>query len=342
MNCVFQKKKKKSARCGASAGSQRPHHPRLGDGQPPGAGERLSPDAPRNGEGSSPREATSRATPTTGGTRPQQGLAASPTNRRLGKGERLTPDAPHNGESSGSPQAHHWPSGRSEHMQDSPTGPGQRPPCTPAMLGASPQKCTMRSPRQALQPASHHTHSTGRKTGRYRDRKTTRGPYPVPALRHSDTAMADPTAPRKTRPQSPALDAAHEVIRGLRLQCRGGDPPPPEDTDTDSNLELIPEAPTGGASAGPTAPAGIVQALCSAWKWGHRTGEGWCPMQHPRPAANDGALPAVGYAAARAALSYGLAQGWIQDQRDGCRPVYQCIPGTMIVTVYHLHTLYTL
>ena len=30
------------------------------------------------------------------------------------------------------------------------------------------------------------------------------------------------------------------------------------------------------------------------------------------------------------------------EQRDGCRPVDHCIPGTMIVTVYHLYTLYTL
>ena len=31
-----------------------------------------------------------------------------------------------------------------------------------------------------------------------------------------------------------------------------------------------------------------------------------------------------------------------RSQRDGCRPVYHCIPGTMIVTVYHLYNLYTL
>ena len=37
-------------------------------------------------------------------------------------------------------------------------------------------------------------------------------------------------------------------------------------------------------------------------------------MQQPRPATNDGALPAVGHAAAHAALRYGVAQGWILDE----------------------------
>ena len=47
--------------------------------------------------------------------------------------------------------------------------------------------------------------------------------------------MAQPTAPRKTRPPSPTLDAAHEVIRVLGLQGGDGDLPP-EDADTDSDL----------------------------------------------------------------------------------------------------------
>ena len=33
-------------------------------------------------------------------------------------------------------------------------------------------------------------------------------------------------------------------------------------------------------------------ALCPAWKRGHCTGEGSCPRQQPRPAADDRALPA--------------------------------------------------
>ena len=104
---------------------------------------------------------------------------------------------------------------------------------------------------------------------------------PSPALRHSDTTMAEPTAPRKTRPRSPTQDAAHEVIRALGL--RGGDapPPPPEVEDVDTDLEKIPGAPAGSAPAGPAPPAGSVPALCPAWKQGHCTGEGWCPRQQP-------------------------------------------------------------
>ena len=181
------------------------------------------------------------------------------------------------------------------------------------MLGTSPQKCTMRSHRQALPLAPRHTHSTCRTTGRHRHRKATGGLYPVPALRHSDTAMAEPTSPRKTRLPSPALDVAHGVIGALRLQSRGGDPPS-EDAGTDSDLELIPVAPAGSATAGPAPLAGSVQALLPAWKRGYCIGESWCPRQHPRPTANNGALPAVGYAAASAALRYCVAQGWIQDE----------------------------
>ena len=43
-------------------------------------------------------------------------------------------------------------------------------------------------------------------------------------------------------------------------------------------------------------------------------GEDWCPRQRPRPAADNGALLAVGYAAIRVALRYVVAQGWIQDE----------------------------
>ena len=117
------------------------------------------------------------------------------------------------------PQAHHSPSGRPAHMQGT--------PARRAMLGTSLQKCTMRSQRQALPPAPHHTHSMCCKTGRYKHRKATGGLYPVPALRNSDTTMAELTAPRKTRPRSPALDAAHQVIRALGLQTCGEPPPPP-------------------------------------------------------------------------------------------------------------------
>ena len=91
--------------------------------------------------------------------------------------------------------------------------------------------------------------------------------------------MPEPTASRKTRPRSPTLDAAQQVIRALGL--RGGDRgPPPEDADADSNLEMIPGPPAGSAPVGPMPPAGSVPALCPAWKRVHCTGKGWCPRQH--------------------------------------------------------------
>ena len=96
---------------------------------------------------------------------------------------------------------------------------------------------------------------------------------PPPALMHSDTTMAEPAAQRKTRPRSPTLDAAHEVIRALGLRGGEGDPPQ-EDGGTDSDLEEIPEPSTGSTPAEPAQPAGSVPTLCPAWKRGHCTGEG--------------------------------------------------------------------
>ena len=125
--------------------------------------------------------------------------------------------------------------------------------------------------------------------------------------------MAEPAAPRKTRPRSPTLDAAHEVIRALGLRGGEGDPPQ-EDAGTDSDLEEIPEPSGGSTSAEPAPPAGSMPTLCPAWKRGHCNSEGWCPKQHPQPSPDDGALPAVGHAAARAALRYGVVQGWILDE----------------------------
>ena len=77
---------------------------------------------------------------------------------------------------------------------------------------------------------------------------------------------------------------------------------------------MIPGPPAGSAPAGPAPPLGSVPALCPAWKRGHCTRESWCPRQHPRSAPDDGALPTVEHAAARAALRYGVAQGWILDE----------------------------
>ena len=154
----------------------------------------------------------------------------------------------------------------------------------------------------------HTEQRTNAPTHQPRDIRT-----PPPALRHSDIAMAEPAAPRKTRPRSPTLDEAHEVIRALGLRDGEGDPPQ-EDAGADSDLEALPEPPAGGAPAEPAPPAGSVSAICPAWKRGHCTGEGWCPRQHPQPDADDGALPEVKPAAARAALRYGVTQGWILDE----------------------------
>ena len=125
--------------------------------------------------------------------------------------------------------------------------------------------------------------------------------------------MVESAAPRKTRPRSLTLDAAHKVIRALGLRGGEGDPPQ-EDAGTDSDLEEIPEPSTGSIPAESAPPAGSVTALCPAWKRGHCTGEGWCPKRQPQPGPDDGALPEVGHAAAHAALRYGGAQGWILDE----------------------------
>ena len=125
--------------------------------------------------------------------------------------------------------------------------------------------------------------------------------------------MAEPAALRKTRPRSPTLDAAHEVIRALGLRGGEGDPPQ-EDAGADSDLEIVPEPPAGSTPAEPAPPAGSVTALRRTRKRGQCTGEDWCPKRHPQPGPDDGALPAVGHAAARAALRYGVAQGWILDE----------------------------
>ena len=135
-------------------------------------------------------------------------------------------------------------------------------------------------------------------------------PYLIAALRHSDTTMV---APGKTRPRSPTLDGVHKVVRalGLRSRCRGHQQ---EDMDSESDVEVIPTAPVSGTTAGPTPPAGSVQALLPAWKRGHCSGEGSCPGQDPWPAADTQAPPAVRNAAAGAPLRYRLAQGWIQGE----------------------------
>ena len=138
---------------------------------------------------------------------------------------------------------------------------------------------------------------------------------PPPALRHSDTTLAEHAAPLKTRLRSLTLDAAQEVTRALGLRGGEGDPPQ-EDAGADSDLEIFLEPPAGSTPAEPAPPAGSVPALCPAWKRGHCTGENWCPKRHPQPGPDDGALPAVGHAAARAALRSGLrrARFWMRPR----------------------------
>ena len=185
-------------------------------------------------------------TPPTPGEHGQQGLAAGPKDGRPGVGGRLKPDAPRNGEKpppgrapaipgargARSPRAHDSPWGCPAYVQGTPTGPKEQPPGTPAMFGTSQQKCLLRKRRQALPPAPHHAHSMGRKTSRYGHSKATGGACPVPSLRHSDTTIAEPRAPRKTRPRCLTLDAAHEVIRALGFKSRSRDPPPQKRTRT--------------------------------------------------------------------------------------------------------------
>ena len=116
--------------------------------------------------------------------------------------------------------------------------------------------------------------------------------------------------------RNPRPHAKHAPdLRRRALGLRDGEGDPPQgDAGTDSDLEAVPEPPTGGAPAEPAPPAGSVPTLCPAWKGGHCTGEGRCPKQHPQPGPDDGALPEVKPAAACAALRYGVAQGWILDE----------------------------
>ena len=261
---------RKGARCGAGAGSTRPHRPHPGHtgrgtlaarsrGRAVGGG--TAPDTRRPSQRwKAPPPGTPFRHPHSEQRRPARAQAVGPVlgphtridrtrdtrvaepwlpapeDGRPEKGQRLTPDAPRNA--------------------------GKRPPGD-----AHP-----RSPNQA-------THQrTNAPATQPRDIRT-----PPPALRHSDTAMAEPAAPRKTRPRSPTLDEAHEVIRALGLRDGEGDPPQ-GDAGTDSDLEALPEPPTGGAPAEPAPPAGSVPAICPAWKRATALAKAGAPNSTPSPA----------------------------------------------------------
>ena len=124
------------------------------------------------------------------------------------------------------------PSRQREHLVLAGTPLDLRPPCAYARHPWRPgEQCSApacRSVRCGANVRLSHRHphpqhqpqiSAATGTGKPQEVRT-----PSPALRHSDTAMAEPKAPRNTHPRSPALDAAHEVIRALGLGSRGGDP----------------------------------------------------------------------------------------------------------------------
>ena len=226
---------------------------------------------------------------------------ARPMDGQLGEGQRLTSDAPHHGgrrppsgtlfrhphsEQRGPAGAHAvgpvlGPHARTDRARDTwvteprlpapkdgRSGEGQRlSPDAPRNAGKRPPPGTpIRRP--------HNEQRTNAPAHQPRDICT-----PPPALRHSDTTMAEPAAPRKTRPRSPTLDEAHEVIRALGLRDGEGDPPQ-GDAGTDSDLETVPELPTGSAPAEPALPAGSVPALCPAWK----RAKAGAPNSNPSPA----------------------------------------------------------
>ena len=128
-----------------------------------------------------------------------------PRGRAAGGGERLTSDAPRNG-------AGHAPGTHSRLTTRATRATGGAPNAPTSMqtaggargatLGAGPRGRQLSPPTHAPPHPQHVQQPWEIRT-------------PSPALRHSDTTMGQPAAPRKTRPRSPTLDAAHELIRAL-------------------------------------------------------------------------------------------------------------------------------
>ena len=193
---------RKGARCGAGAGSTRPHRPHPG----------------HTGRGT--LAARSRGRAVGGGTapdtrRPSQRWKAPPPGtpfRHLHSEQRRPARAHAVGPVLG-------PHARIDRTRDTRV----TEPWLPAPEDGRPgegQRLTPDAPRNAGKPPPgmpiHHPHTeqrTSAPTHQARDIRT-----PPPALRHSDTAIAEPGAPRKTRPRSPTLNEAHEVIRALGLR----------------------------------------------------------------------------------------------------------------------------
>ena len=183
-------------------------------------------------------------------TRAAEPRLPAPEDRQPGEGRRLTPDAPHRaykprGQCWAPPPhtcAHStWTAGPSSPQEEGSRRRESARPRTPLATrvttdggGRAPNAHThtrtpaggtsVRAPQPRPLPPPQQVHQP-------REIRT-----PSPALRHSDTTMAEPAAPRKTHPRSPTLDAAHEVIRALGLRGGEGDPPQ-EDAGADSDLE---------------------------------------------------------------------------------------------------------
>ena len=172
----------------------------------------------------------------------------------------------------------------------------------------------MQSQRQAPPPRTPPQPQHVQQNRQLQVQDSHRGSAPHPLLSGTVTQQWRSQQPHATRALSLRRWTRNTRSSGRWDSEAATGTPPPEDKDADSDLDRNQEAPAGGAPAWPAPPVSSVQALCPAWKRGHCTGEGSCPRQQPWPAIHEGAVPAVGHAAACAALRYSVAQGWIQDE----------------------------
>ena len=251
---------RKGARCGAGAGSPRPHlpHPRhTGRGAPAahsrgraaGGGQRLTPDAPDNGGRPAP-PGTAPCQPR--GTQPPRGMQAkgtllgphthtpapmprgwrTPTARPVGgqsgEGQRLTSDAPHNG-------GRHPPRGR--------------PPASPTASNAGPQgrtlwgRCCVPTPAPTA-PGTHGPRNPGCPLQRTGGRRGTAPDTRRPSQQWQATPPGTPPPP----PPRYAAPTGH---------ARQGDSvgPPHPNTRDHSTWVADPNSPRSGrALEGGTAP----------------------------------------------------------------------------------------